>query len=214
MARLRLGVLISGRGSNLQALIDAAREPTYPAELSLVVSNNADAPGLSLAADAGIAREILSHREFADRAAFDDALDRALRRAGVELVCLAGFMRVLSPDFCDAWRDRLINIHPSLLPSFPGLNAQAQALAAGVRVTGCTVHFVRAEVDNGPIIAQAAVPVLPGDDEPALSASILKMEHRIYPMAVRLIADGRLRLRDGRVDIDDGSVALGVTNQD
>lgn len=214
MARLRLGVLISGRGSNLQALIDAAREPTYPAELSLVVSNNADAPGLSLAADAGIAREILSHREFADRAAFDDALDRALRRAGVELVCLAGFMRVLSPDFCDAWRDRLINIHPSLLPSFPGLNAQAQALAAGVRVTGCTVHFVRAEVDNGPIIAQAAVPVLPGDDEPALSARILKMEHRIYPMAVRLIADGRLRLRDGRVDIDDGSVALGVTNQD
>ena len=210
MAGLKLGVLISGRGSNLQALVEAARETSYPAEIVLVISNNPDAAGLRFAADAGIAHETVSHGDFADRAAFDDALDRKLRQAGVELVCLSGFMRVLSPGICDAWRDRLINIHPSLLPSFPGLDAQAQALAAGVRVTGTTVHFVRAEVDDGPIIAQAAVPVLSGDNLPSLSARILKMEHRVYPLAVRLIAEGRVRRGDDRVDIDNESAALGV----
>ena len=202
MARLRAGVLISGRGSNLQALIDACGDPGYPAEIALVISNNAAAKGLARAARAGIPTRVVEHRGFPTREAFDAALDDALREHGVGLVCLAGFMRVLTPGFVAGWRDRLINIHPSLLPAFRGLHTHERALDAGVRLHGCTVHFVSPEVDAGPIIVQAAVPVLPGDDAETLAARVLAAEHRCYPLAVKLIAQGRARVVDGRVCID------------
>jgi phosphoribosylglycinamide formyltransferase-1 len=198
MARLRVGVVISGRGSNLQALIDAAADPAYPAEIVLVLSDRADAPGLARAADAGIAQRAIPHPS---RPAFAAAADELLRQSGAELVALAGFMRILDSAFVDAWRDRLVNIHPSLLPAFPGLHPQRQALAAGVKFSGCTVHFVRAAVDSGPIIAQAVVPVHCGDDEDRLAARILAAEHRLYPMAVRLFAEGRLRIAGNTVAI-------------
>lgn len=202
MARLKVAVLISGRGSNLQALIDACAQRDFPADIRLVLSNRGDAQGLARAAQAGIATQVISHRDFATRDAFDAALDAALQAAGIELVCLAGFMRLLGEAFVERWRDRLVNIHPSLLPAFRGLDTHARALAAGVRFTGCTVHFVRAAVDDGPIIVQAAVPVLPGDDSEALAARVLAAEHRAYPLALRLIAEGRVRVRDdGRVEI-------------
>jgi phosphoribosylglycinamide formyltransferase-1 len=191
MARLRLGILISGRGSNLQALLDASAAPAFPAEVALVISNRSDAAGLERARATGVPALTISHRH----PGFESALDEALRGAGVELVCLAGFMRVLTADFVERWRDRLINIHPSLLPAFPGLDTHRRALEAGVEVAGCTVHFVRASVDAGPIIIQAKVPVLPGDDAASLEARVLAEEHRIYPEAVRLIADGRVRVR-------------------
>jgi phosphoribosylglycinamide formyltransferase 1 len=196
---MRLGVLISGRGSNLQALIAACADPAYPAEVALVISNRAGAAGLAHATAAGIPAEILPH---ADRGTFAAAADASLRVARVDLVCLAGFMRLLDPDFVEAWRDHIVNIHPSLLPAFPGLHAQRQALGAGVRFTGCTVHFVRVEVDSGPIIAQAVVPAEPQDDEAMLSARILAAEHRLYPLAVRLIAEGRVRVTGDTVAID------------
>ena len=198
MSRLKVGVLISGRGSNLQALIDAAADPTYPAEIALVICNRADAVGLERAARAGIAHRAIPHPS---REAFAGAADAALRRDGVELVALAGYMRILDIGFVEAWRDRLVNIHPSLLPAFPGLHPQRQALAAGVRFSGCTVHFVRAAVDAGPIIAQAVVPVRDDDDEERLAARILEAEHRLYPLAVRLLAEGRLRISGNRVAI-------------
>lgn len=202
MARLRAGVLISGRGSNLQALIDACAKSDYPAEIALVISNDAGAAGLAHAAKAGIATRVIEHGGFPTREAFDAALDRAMRERGIELVCLAGFMRVLTPGLVAAWRDRLINIHPSLLPAFRGLHTPERALAAGVRLHGCTVHFVGPEVDEGPIIVQAAVPVLPGDDAELLAARVLAAEHRCYPLAVKLIAQGRVRVAEGRVRID------------
>ena len=198
MSRLKVGVLISGRGSNLQALIDAAADPAYPAEVALVISNRADAAGLERAARAGVAHLAVAHPS---REAFTEAADAALRRHGVGLVALAGYMRILDTGFVEAWRDRLVNIHPSLLPAFPGLHPQRQALAAGVRFSGCTVHFVRAEVDTGPIIAQAVVPVRDDDDEERLAARILKAEHRLYPLAVRLFAEGGLRIVGNRVAI-------------
>ena len=201
MADLKLGVLISGRGTNLQALIDALARPAYPARVALVISNEPGALGLKRAESAGIPTQIIDHRDFEDGAGFDGTLDGALRHAGVELVCLAGFMRVLSPGFVERWHDKVINIHPSLLPSFTGLEAQGQALAAGVRIAGCTVHFVRASVDSGPIIVQAAVPVLPDDDAERLAARVLKQEHRIYPMAVRWFLEDKITLTDERVDI-------------
>jgi phosphoribosylglycinamide formyltransferase 1 len=202
VARLKVAVLISGRGSNLQALIDACAPRDFPAEIRLVLSNRGNAPGLERAAQAGIPTQVISHRDHATREAFDAALDAALRAAGVELVCLAGFMRLLGAAFVERWRDRLVNIHPSLLPAFRGLDTHARALAAGVRFTGCTVHFVRAAVDDGPIIVQAVVPVLPGDDSEALAARVLAAEHRAYPLALRLIAEGRTRVGDdGRVEI-------------
>ena len=202
MARLKVAVLISGRGSNLQALIDACAERAFPAEIGLVLSNRGDAQGLERAAQAGIPAQVISHRDYATRDSFDAALDAALQPAGVGLICLAGFMRLLGEVFVERWRDRLINIHPSLLPAFRGLDTHSRALAAGVRFTGCTVHFVRAAVDDGPIIVQAAVPVLPGDDEAALAARVLAAEHRAYPLALRLIAEGRVRVADGgRVEI-------------
>jgi phosphoribosylglycinamide formyltransferase 1 len=197
MARLKLGVLISGRGSNLQALIDACAAPDFPAKIALVVSNKADAAGLNRAKSAGIPTRVISHRE----PGFETALDAALREAGVELVCLAGFMRVLSEGLVARWRDRMINIHPSLLPAFPGLDTHRRAIEAGVRVAGCTVHFVRAHVDAGPIVVQAEVPVLPDDTEQSLAARVLAEEHRIYPAAVRMFAEGRVTVRDERVEL-------------
>jgi phosphoribosylglycinamide formyltransferase 1 len=196
MPRLRVGVLISGRGSNLQALIDAAADRTYPAEIVTVISNRADAAGLARAASASIPHHAVADL---DRAAFAAAADRILRDAGVALVALAGFMRILETGFVEAWTDRMVNIHPSLLPAFPGLHPQRQALAAGVKFSGCTVHFVRAAVDTGPIIAQAVVPVEDGDDEDRLAARILAAEHRLYPLAVKLIAKKWLRIDGNRV---------------
>jgi phosphoribosylglycinamide formyltransferase-1 len=198
MARLRVGVLLSGRGSNLRALLDACADADYPAEIVLVVTDRAEAPGLAVAAAAGIPATVVPHSA---RSTFATGVDTLLRERRVELVCLAGFMRVLDGSFVEAWRDRIVNIHPSLLPAFPGLHAQQQALAAGVRFAGCTVHFVRLEVDAGPIIAQAVVPTHPSDDEASLSARILEVEHRLYPLALRLIAEGRVRIVSEKVEI-------------
>jgi phosphoribosylglycinamide formyltransferase 1 len=203
MARVRVGVLISGRGSNLQALIEACADRAYPAEIVLVISNRAEAPGLGFAVAASIPTVVIAEQ---DRRAFAAEAQARLRAEQVELVCLAGFMRLLETSFVQAWRDRVINIHPSLLPSFRGRHAQRQALAAGVRFAGCTVHFVRPELDSGPIIGQAVVPVHPEDDEARLSARILAVEHRLYPLAVRLIAEGRVRLSGDRVQIADTRV--------
>jgi len=202
MARLKLAVLISGRGSNLQAMIAAAAAPDYPAAIALVLTNRPDAEGLRRAAAAGIATAVVDHTRFAERAAFDAEIDRTLQAHGIELVCLAGFMRLLTRGFVEAWVDRMINIHPSLLPAFKGLHTHERALAAGVRFTGCTVHFVRPEMDEGPIIVQAAVPVLATDDAEALAARVLAAEHRCYPLAVRWIAEGRARIDGNRVVID------------
>jgi phosphoribosylglycinamide formyltransferase-1 len=201
MGRLSVGVLISGRGSNLKALIDACATPDFPASIACVISNRADAGGLDHAARAGIPTKVIPHRSFPDREAFDHALDQALRDAGVELVCLAGFMRLLTTGFVEAWRDRMINVHPSLLPSFPGLHTHERVIAAGNRFTGCTVHYVRPEMDTGPIIVQAAVPVLPDDDPDRLAERVLAAEHRAYPLALRLVAEGRTRVIGERVEI-------------
>ncbi len=201
MARLKVAVLISGRGSNLQALIDACAVPGFPAEIKLVISNRPDAAGLARASGAKIATQIVPHRQYPNREAFDAALTEVLEKAGIDLVCLAGFMRLLTPGFVARWHDRLINIHPSLLPAFPGLDTHARALAQGVRIAGCTVHFVRAEMDNGPIIVQAAVPVLSDDDADRLAARILAAEHEAYPLALRLIAEGRVTVVGERTEI-------------
>ena len=202
MARLKVGVLISGRGSNLQALIEACAEQSFPAEIVAVISNRPGAAGLERARAAGLPAATLDHQGYDDRAAFDAALTAALEDAGAELVCLAGFMRLLTAGFTAHWRDRLVNIHPSLLPSFPGLHSHAEALAAGVRLHGCTVHYVRHEMDSGPILGQAAVPVLPDDDEERLAARVLAAEHRLYPACLRLIAEGRVRVEGERAVIE------------
>ncbi len=194
MARLRLGVLISGHGSNLQALIDANLKRDFGAEVALVVSNQSDAYGLARARDAGLAAALISHRDYRTRDEFDAALDDALNAEGVELVCLAGFMRVLGTGFVERWKNRLINIHPSLLPAFKGLDVHRRVIAAGVRLSGCTVHYVRAEIDNGPIIVQGAVPVLAGDTAETLEARVHEIEHQCYPLAVDLIAKGRVQI--------------------
>lgn len=191
---LKIGVLISGRGSNLQALIDACAGDEFPARIAVVISNKPDAYGLERAKLAGIPTITVPHGTFSSREAFDQEVDRHLREAGVKLVCLAGFMRLLSEQFVRGWKDRMINIHPSLLPSFKGLNTHARTLQAGVKIAGCTVHYVRPEMDEGPIIMQAAVPVLAGDSEENLADRILVQEHLIYPAAVRLIAEGRVRV--------------------
>ena len=197
--RKRAGVLISGRGTNLASLIEATREESFPAEIVLVISNKAGAYGLVRAAEAGIATTVIGHKAFGNRETFDAALTAALKSAEVEIVCNAGFMRLHSPAFVREWRGRQLNIHPSLLPAFRGLHPQARALEAGVRIAGATVHFVSEEMDAGPIVAQGAVPVLPGDDEEALSARILAMEHRLYPLALQLVATGAARLDGARV---------------
>lgn len=194
-----IGVLISGRGSNLQALIDARRDGRLPAAIRVVVSNRAEAAGLDRARAAGIEAIVVSHRDFASRDAFDRALVAELKRRGVTLVCLAGFMRLLGREFCDAFGDAVLNIHPSLLPAFPGEHAQRQAVAHGVRVSGATVHFVTPELDAGPIVAQAAVPVHDGDTAESLAARILEVEHQLYPAAVARVLAGGWRLEGRRV---------------
>jgi phosphoribosylglycinamide formyltransferase 1 len=210
---MRVGVLISGRGSNLRALIAACSTAAHPAEIALVISSRTAAQGLGIAAVAGVPVVVIPHR---DRRAFAAEAQLRLYEHGVELVCLAGFMRILDANFVAAWRDRMVNIHPSLLPSFRGLHAQRQALAAGVRFAGCTVHFVRPELDCGPIIGQAVVPVHPDDDEARLSERILETEHRLYPLAVRLIAEGRVRVVAERVEIMNARIpqVLALSPQD
>ena len=202
---MRTAVLISGRGSNLAALIEACARPGAPAEIALVISNRPDAAGLQHARAAGIPTETVDHRRFEGREEFDRALSKELDERKIELVCLAGFMRVLSGWFAERWRDRLLNVHPSLLPAFPGLDAHRQALAAGVRFSGCTVHFVRAEVDAGPIVVQGVVPVRQEDTPETLAARVLQAEHRCYPLALDLVASGRVRVVGERVLIDDAA---------
>lgn len=201
MARLKLGVLISGRGTNLQALLDATADPEFPAETALVLSNRADAAGLERARRAGVPTAAIDHKAYPDRPSFEAAMNAALEVASVDLVCLAGFMRLLTPTFVDRWAGRAINIHPSLLPAFPGLDTHARAIAAGARFAGATVHFLSAEMDAGPIVLQAATPVLPDDDADSLAARVLRAEHEIYVRAVRWIAEGRVRIREGCVDV-------------
>jgi phosphoribosylglycinamide formyltransferase 1 len=207
MERLKLGILISGRGSNMQTLLAACQRGEIAADIRLVLANRSDAAGLVAARTAGVPTKIVAHRDYPDRTAFDRALDAALRAAGVDFICLAGFMRLLTAEFIAAWRDRIINIHPSLLPAFPGIDTHARALAAGVKLAGCTVHYVRFETDTGPIVAQAAVPVLPGDDEARLAARVLAAEHRLYPLALKLIAEGRVRVQ-GESAIVEGALPV------
>jgi len=193
MTRKRVGILISGRGSNMSALVESSRVADYPAEIVIVISNEPDAGGLTFAASHGIPTAVVNHRNYSSRETFGEAIEAELFTAGVEIVCLAGFMRLLATPFVERWRGRMLNIHPSLLPAYKGLNTHARALADGVKTHGCTVHFVAPELDSGPIIVQAEVPVLPGDDEKSLAARVLKEEHRIYPEALRLVAEGRAK---------------------
>lgn len=204
---MNVAVLISGRGSNLGALLDAAARPGYPARIALVVANRPDAGGLALAADRRIPAQCIDHRPFGrDRAAHEAAIHTALQQHGIGLVCLAGYMRLFTPYFVGRWAGRMLNIHPSLLPAFPGLHPHAQALAAGVKLHGCTVHLVTEAMDSGPILAQAAVPVLPGDTEERLAARVLAQEHRLYPLALRLLAGGETGVPD--MELPDPGAAL------
>ncbi|MBN2332398.1 MAG: phosphoribosylglycinamide formyltransferase [Deltaproteobacteria bacterium] len=202
-----IGILISGSGSNMQAIIDAVAAGTIAGKLVLVISNDPDAYGLTRAASHGIPTVVLRHTDYPSRQAYDRALVAALQAAGVDLVCLAGFMRVITPVLIDAFPGRILNIHPALLPAFPGTHGQRQTFDYGTRFAGCTVHFVDAQVDHGPIVIQAVVPVLPDDDEDSLAARILRCEHRIYPEAVRLFCAGRLRIDGRRVMIADQQTA-------
>ncbi|POR41387.1 phosphoribosylglycinamide formyltransferase [Methylobacterium sp. V23] len=197
--KARVAILISGRGSNMASLIAAAEAPDYPAEIVLVASNRPEAPGLTYASERGIPTRAVDHKAYPSREAFDAALHAELEAAGINLVCLAGFMRIFTAGFVETWAGRMINIHPSLLPLFKGVHTHEQALAAGVRLHGCTVHYVVPELDAGPIIAQGAVPVRPGDDAAALAARILVQEHRLYPQALALVAGGQARLDGARV---------------
>ncbi|WP_338844497.1 phosphoribosylglycinamide formyltransferase [Massilia sp. W12] len=197
----KIVILISGRGSNMEAIVHAARDQQWPAQIAAVIANKADAAGLAFAASHGIATAVLDHRAFPDRNAFDAALRELIDSYTPDLVVLAGFMRILGAEFTQAYANRMLNIHPSLLPSFTGLHTHRQALQAGVKLHGATVHFVTAELDHGPIVAQAAVEVLDGDDEHSLAARVLTQEHRIYPQAVRWFVENRLRIQDGRVSV-------------
>lgn len=202
MAKCKIAILISGRGSNMEALIEACTHADFPAEVVGVISNRNDAGGLIYAADRNIPVEVLDHREFESRENFEATLTGLLENMNVDLVCLAGFMRLLTNSFVSRWLDKLINIHPSLLPSFKGLDTHARALALGVRIAGCSVHFVRADMDSGPIIAQAAVPVFSNDTEESLATRVLAVEHKLYPHALELVASGRARAVGERVIID------------
>lgn len=201
MPKLPVGILISGRGSNMAALVEAAAAPDYAARVAVVIANKGDAKGLDFARHHGIPAVAIPHRDFSDKPSFEAAVTAELDRHGVELVCLAGFMRLLSPVFIGRWKDRLINIHPSLLPAYRGLHTHERALADGARIVGCTVHHVVPEVDAGPIIAQAAVPVLPGDTPDDLAARVLTAEHVLYPHALALVAGGRIRTSDKGVTV-------------
>ena len=196
-AKKRTAVLISGRGSNLSALVAASRQPDYPAEIALVLSNVATAGGLQRAAEAGIPTKVISHKDYASREEFDAAIDAALRAANIDLICEAGFMRIHSDSFVKKWEGRILNIHPSLLPAFKGIRVHEQVIAAGVRESGCTVHFLVTELDSGPIVAQASVPVHPGDNPETLAARVLESELKLYPEALRLVASGKVRLENG-----------------
>ena len=201
MRKLRLGVMISGSGTNLQALIDACASDTFPAVIEVVISNRPDAKGLDRARDAGIKAVCLDHKTYDDRPAFEDAIHECLSDHKVQLVCLAGFMRLLGANFVGRWKDRMINIHPSLLPSYKGLHTHARALEDGVKFAGCTIHYVRPEMDNGPIIMQAAIPIAPDETEESLIAKTLSYEHRMYPAAVKLIAEGKVRVSGNKVAV-------------
>jgi phosphoribosylglycinamide formyltransferase-1 len=195
-------ILISGRGTNMQALLESAQSGSIPSAISAVISNNPNAQGLNIARSFGVATDVVSHRDYATRELFDEALARAIDRHAPSLVVLAGFMRILTNGFIERYKNRLINIHPSFLPAFPGLNTHQRALDAGVATHGATVHFVVPDVDAGPVIAQAGVPVLPGDTAASLAERVLKEEHRILPMAVKWFVEGRLSVRNGRVLVD------------
>jgi phosphoribosylglycinamide formyltransferase 1 len=211
MPRKRVAVLISGRGSNMAALIAAARDPSFPAEIALVLSNRPQAAGLEHARAAGIATAVVDHTAFGgNREAFERALQAELKEHRIDLVCLAGFMRVLTPWFTARWDGRMLNIHPALLPAFKGLDTHARALEAGVETHGATVHFVVPEMDSGPIVAQAAVPVRAGDTPEMLAARVLEVEHKIYPLALKLLAEGRVKIVDGRCHIDGVPADRGV----
>jgi phosphoribosylglycinamide formyltransferase 1 len=199
VSRKRVAVMVSGRGSNMTALIEAARTDGYPAAIALVLSNKPEALALDVARREGIETVALSHRGFDGREAYDRAVQAELDAHGIELVALAGFMRLLSPWFCEHWKGRMINIHPSLLPAFKGLDTHVRALAAGVRIHGCTAHFVDPEMDTGPIIRQGAVPVLDQDTAETLAARVLDVEHQVFPEALRLLASGALRIEGRRV---------------
>ncbi len=199
---LRIGVLVSGSGTNLQTIIDRCQDGSLTAEITVVISNNPDAGALSRANKAGIPTLCINHRNFSRREDFDDAVVNALQKAGVELVVLAGFMRIITKTFIEAFPERVINIHPALLPAFPGLHVQQQALDYGARFSGCTVHLVDGGVDTGPIIIQAVVPILPDDTAETLAARILEQEHKIYPRAIQLIAEGRVHVKGRQVTID------------
>ncbi len=194
----RVGILISGRGSNMMALAHAARDPAYPAEIAVVISNRPNAAGLDWARAQGLQAVAIDHKAYPNRPAFEAAMHEVLLAHGVELVACCGFMRLMTPDFVDAWRDRMLNIHPALLPAYKGLHTHERALADGVRIVGCTVHVVRLEMDVGPIIAQAAVPVIEGDTPDVLAARVLAAEHILYPHALSLFASGQARV-DGEV---------------
>ena len=199
--KLRLGVLASGGGTNLQSIIDQCQAQQIDAEIVLVLCNNPNAGALQRAEKAGLQHSCINHRDFSDRQSFDQSVVTALRKADVELVVLAGFMRIISDVFLEAFPQRVINIHPSLLPAFPGLHVQQKALDYGARFSGCTVHFVDNGIDSGPILAQAVVPILAGDSEETLSARILQQEHKIYPYAIQLIAEGRVTIEERQVRI-------------
>jgi len=207
MSRKRVAVLISGRGSNMAALIDAAKDKNYPAEIALVVSNRPDAGGLQVARTTGIAIEVVDHAKFGkDRVGFETALQAVLEKHRIDIIALAGFMRLLTAGLVEKWHGRILNIHPALLPAFKGLDTHKRALEAGVKTHGATVHFVVPEMDSGPIIAQGAVEVQPGDSEKTLAARVLKVEHRIYPLALKLVAEGRVRIENGRCLVDGAPV--------
>ena len=203
MSRKRVAVLISGRGSNMAALIEAAKAKDYPAEIALVVSNRPEAGGLLVARAAGIATETVDHTKFSgDRNRFEHEIQSILEKYQIEIICLAGFMRLLTANFLERWQWRILNIHPALLPDFKGLDTHKRVIDAGVKIHGATVHFVVPELDSGPIIAQGAINVRPGDSEEALAVRVLKVEHRIYPLALKLVAEGRVQIKNNHSLID------------
>lgn len=211
MGKTRVAVLISGRGSNMAALIEATKQPSYPADIALVVSNRPDAAGLAHAEAQGVPTAVVDHRPHGkDRAAFERSLQGILDEHGVRLVCLGGFMRLFTAEFALRWHSRMLNIHPSLLPSFPGLDPHGQALRAGVKISGATVHFVVPETDAGPIVAQAAVPVRGDDTAETLAARVLAAEHRLYPLALALVAAARVTIVEGRCLIEGADQAAGA----
>ncbi len=208
MKTLSVAVLISGRGSNLAALIDACMAPDFPAKIDCVLSNREDAAGLDIAREANIKTTVIPHEKFPIRTEFENSIHMELLTHGVELICLAGFMRLFTTEFVERWHNRILNVHPALLPSFKGIEAQQQALDAGVRIAGCTVHYVSSSADSGPIIAQAAVPVFSDDSADTLSARILEAEHQIYPLALRLVAEGKVRVEDKRAILEETSTFM------